>query len=889
MRWIDRLAVRLRSLFRRARVEQELDAELQFHLDQQVKEYLSAGMTSAEARSAAQRSLGGVTRVREGCEDSLGLTLLDQVRQDIRYAARGLVKDRWVTLAAVIAVALGIGANTAVFTIVNAVLFESLPLDQPERIMFLNTQDPRGRALGVSLQDFEDWRRASRTFSGMALVFNPVLSLAENDQVPEPYPGAYISAVGFDLIGQKAALGRGFRADDDRPGAAAVVLLSDGVWRNRYGADPSVIGKTVKVNAVPTTVIGVMPKGFGFPSNEQLWVPMSQLAPAFQQRGRQSRFFFAYGRLADGATIEQSRSELVNISAELAQQYPSSNKDTSATVIPFLERAVDPEIRTLSWVLMGAVAFVLLVACSNVANLLLARSSTRSREIALRTSLGATRSRIIRQLLVESLLLSCIGGGGGLVLSAVGIRWFDANTQDVGRPYWMDFTMDGYVVMFFAGACVLTGILFGLAPALHISKTNPNDVLKEGGRSGTGGRRARRWTAALIVVELTLTLVLLSGAGFMMRSFLNLYRMDIGLDTSHLLTMRVLLPARKYATFDSVMAFLRRVDDQLNTIATIEAASTTTSLPLLGLDSRELVIDGRPAAPDQPPTTVTMISVGPRYFESLGVRLLSGRPLQESAGGPGHEVVVINQHLAAKHFPNEDPIGKRIRLMDDARGGKGWPWATIIGVAPTIRQRSLQEAPDGDSVVYIPNVQNLAHRNGTLILVRARADPGRLTAQLRQEIFAIDPDLPLTDIYTMDQLLAQQRWRSRVFGTMFAAFAVVALALAGVGLYAITAYSVTQRTSEIGVRRALGAQRRHIVWLVVRRTVVQLAMGLILGLAGAVGIGRLLTTVLVQTTPTDFVTLTSTVVILVTLVTLACFLPAKRAMNLDPTVALRYE
>ncbi len=340
-------------------------------------------------------------------------------------------------------------------------------------------------------------------------------------------------------------------------------------------------------------------------------------------------------------------------------------------------------------------AFVLLIACANVANLLLARAGRRSREIAVRTSLGATRGRIVRQLLVESLLLSFAGGGLGLGLAALGIRWFDANTRDLGRPYWMDFTMDTHVVAFFAAVCVLTGILFGLAPALQVSNTRANDVLKDGGRSATGGPVARRWAGALIVTELTLTLVLLSGADLMMRSFLNLYHMEVGLDTSHLLTMRIVLPARKYPTKEHVQMFLRRVDDRLNAIPMIAAASTTTSLPMSGIDYRQLAIDGQVAAPNETPPSVVMISVGPRYFDAAGVRLLRGRPMQDLDGSPGHEVAVINQLLAAKYFPNVDPIGKRIALVDDTPAGPNAPWATIVGVAPTIRERSLQEAPEG--------------------------------------------------------------------------------------------------------------------------------------------------------------------------------------------------
>src|SRR5712671_1054282 len=470
---------------------------------------------------------------------------MQSMLQDLRFALRRLIKDRWFTLAAIAALALGIGANSAVFTLVNAVLLRGLPVDHPDRIMWVDSRDQLGRGRGVSFQDFEDWRAASRTFNGLTLVQNGTMIISGDDRLPESYPGGFISANAFDVIGVKAALGRGFLPEDDASNAPAVALISGGIWKSRYASDPSIIGKAVRVNTIPATIVGVMPDGFKWPFQSEVWVPMSQRSPVF--RGpRQARNFMAYGRLTDGVTLEQARSEMKNIAAQLSGQYQDSNKDLTAQVTPFLDFVLGTQIKTIFWSLMGAVAFVLLIACSNVANLLLARAAHRAREIAVRVSLGATRGRVVRQLLVESVLLACVSGIVGLGLAYAGIRWFDGETQNIGKPYWMTFTMDPVVFAFIAGVCLLTGVLFGLAPALHISKTNVNEVLKEGGRSGSGGLRARRWTAALIVTELALTLVLLAGAGFMMRSFVNMYKMDIGIDTSRLLTMGFILPTRKY-------------------------------------------------------------------------------------------------------------------------------------------------------------------------------------------------------------------------------------------------------------------------------------------------------------------------------------------------------
>jgi predicted permease len=807
--------------------------------------------------------------------------------QDLRFACRRLAKDRWFTLAAIAALALGIGANSAVFTLVNAVLLRGLPFDQPERIMWIDSQDAQGRRFGVSFDDYEDWRGASRTFTGMTLVQAGFLAISGDDRVPESYQGGYISANAFDVVGVKAQLGRGLVPDDDLPGAPPVAVISGAIWKSRYASDSNVIGKAVRVNALPVTLVGVMPDGLEWPFGHEVWVPMSQRPPVF--RGpRQQRQFMAYGRLAEGVTLEQARSEMKNISDQLAAQYQDSNKDISAVVTPFPDRLIGPQIRTIFWSLMGAVAFVLLIACSNVANLLLARAAHRAREIAVRVSLGATRWRIVRQLLVESVLLAFISGVVGLGFAMLLIRWFDGETQNVGKPYWMTFTMDPNVFVFIAAVCLVTGILFGLAPALHISKTNVNEVLKEGGRSGSGGVRARRWTTALIVAELALTLVLLAGAGFMMRSFLNMYRMDTGIETSRLLTMSFTMPTRKYSNQQMRLDFIRRVEERLNTIGAVAGASSTSNIPLFGGAARQLAIDGKPAPPGDKPQTVTMLSVGPRYFDAIGVRLVRGRPFDPTDGTSGREVAIVNERLASMHFANADPIGQRIRLTDDSPAALKSEWATIVGVAPNVRQRGAQDDPEPDPVVYVPHLQNPGMVQA-VVLVRGRSDPGQLTPLLRKEMFALDPDLPLNNVRTMDENLAQQRWFSRVFGSMFAVFAGIAIVLAAVGLFAVTAYSVTQRTQEIGVRMALGAQAKQVSWLILRRGLIHLAIGLTLGLAGAFGVGRLLGSMLFQTGPADPMTLVSITLLLVAVAISASLWPAWQASRLDPVTALRYE
>jgi predicted permease len=720
-------------------------------------------------------------------------------------------------------------------------------------------------------------------------VQNGTMIISGDDPLPESYPGGFISANAFDVIGVKTQLGRGFVPDDDREGAPPVVLISGGVWRSRYASDPAIVGKAVRVNAIPATIVGVMPDGFKWPFQSEVWMPMSQRPPAFRVP-RQGRPFMVYGRLADGATVEQARSEMTTIAARLAEQYQDSNKDITAQVTPFLDFIIGSQIKTMFWALMGAVAFVLLIACSNVANLLLARAADRSREIAVRISLGASRWRVVRQLLVESVLLACVAGIVGLGLGYLGIRWFDSETQNIGRPYWMTFDMDANVFAFFAVVCVATGIIFGLAPALHISKTNVNDILKEGGRSGSGGLRARRWTAALIVAELTLTLVLLAGAGFMMRSFVNLYRLDVGVDTSRLLTMGFILPTRKYTAIESRVEFMRQMEERLNANAAIAAASIASNQPLGGGAQRQLEIDGKPVPAGEKPRTALMLAIGPRYFDAIDVSLLRGRTFDVGEGTPGREVVVINQRLATRYFGNEDPIGQRIRLIEDNPNAPEYAWATVVGVAPNVRQRQGgQGDPEPDPVVYIPHSQNTGLVGLGNILVRGRSNPAELMPVVRKEIFALDPDLSLANMRPLDEALAQQRWFPRVFSIMFTVFAGIAIVLAAVGLFAVTAYSVTQRIQEIGIRMALGAQAKQISWLILRRGLIQLAIGLTLGLAGAYGVGRLLQSMLFQIGSADPLTLASISALLIVVAVGACLWPSYQATRLNPIAALRYE
>jgi putative ABC transport system permease protein len=816
--------------------------------------------------------------------------------EDVRFAARLLLKDKWFTLVAAVALALGIGVNATVFTFVNAVLIRGLPIADPDRTMAVDSFDRvRSRGMGVSYLDYRDWKDSTKAFDAFGAYSGTIANLSDEGQPPERFNGAHVTANTFGILGARPVIGRDFVPDDDVRGAPAVALIGYKVWVNRYGTDPSVIGRAVRINDLTTTVIGVLPEGFQFPFNTDVWLPLHQIGGLEEQK-RNSRPLNTFGHLAPGVTRDQAQSEMINISKLVEGQNPETNKDIQARVRTFNEQQNGGPIRTVFLSLMGAVAFVLLIACANVANLLLSRAANRAREISVRVSLGASRWRIVRQLLLESVMLSVIAGLGGIAIAAVGIRLFDRATSDpdLGRPYWIQFTMDGNVIAFFALVCLGTGVIFGLAPALHASKADVNEILKEGGRSGTAGVRARRMTGVLMVAELVLTVVLLAGAGFMMRNFVTMYRLDLGVDTSKLLTMALALPDRKYPALEQRLAFYERLQERLKSNPRIENVTVTSNLPLQGGFLRKLEIDGTPLDQGQQAPSVTMLTVDPRYFKTLGLTLQRGRDFTDEDGIAGREpATVVNQRFAALHFPNEDPIGRRVTLSLDLQGGAppqgGIPLsltATIVGVVPNLRQRDFQ-LPDPDPIAYLPF--RMDPRGFMNLIVRSAGDPNLMTPIVREEIRAIDADLPLFNIRTLDVRLAQARWPFRVFGTMFAIFALIALVLSAVGLYAVTAYAVSQRTQEIGVRMALGAQSNEVAWLFLRRSVIQLAIGLSLGAVGAYGVGSLFqsTQLLVQNRAGDPITIGGIALLLALVASIACFVPAKRATKLDPLIALR--
>lgn len=895
---MGRVLRRLVYALRHRRLEADLAEEMRFHREMKTAELEAGGLARRDAELAARRAFGSGALARDQSRDVWIRPWLQDLLQDVRFGLRLLARDRRFTAAAAGALALGLGATTTAFTFASGAL-RDLPLADPDRLVWIRTADARARQLGVSYADVRDWRAAVRSLSHIVVSLEFPMNVAEDALSPQRYSGSYISFEAFDMVGRAPIAGRGFRAEDDRADAPRVALIAYTVWRSRYGSDPSVVGRTVRISDVPTTIIGVMPEGFHFPIISEIWIPaayiMAPMSTLDARRGNRGVLIFAFGRLADGVGLAQAQAEMDAITGRLARDYPATNEGIGVTLEPIDNMYWGGEfgLRRMLLVVLAAVLFVLLIACFNVANLLLARAVDRSREIAIRSSLGATRARIVRQLFVESALLAGIAGGLGFILSLYGVALFRRSITGMWAveglvPFWLNFSIDGRVYAFLAAVSLGTSVLFGLAPALHISRTHAG-ALKDGGRGASGGSSARRWTGALMIGQLALTMVLLAGAGLMLRSFLVIYQAGRVLDTSNVITMHLALVAGKYPQPDDIKRFFRQLDERLSSIRSFAAVTVASDIPLLtAINSlRELTIDGRPRAPGENAPSVAYLYIGPRYFQTLRLRLLRGREFSESDGAPGQEAAIVNERFASMFFADGDPIGHRIRLVNPAAPNVPQPWFTIVGVAPTIPQ--IVYRADPEPVVYVALRGEPAPHRFASIITRAEGDRAAIVSTLRQAVRDVDPDLPGYYVRTLDEILAMSRWRQGVLGAVFAMVAAIALVLASIGLYAVIAHAITQRTQEIGIRVALGARSLQVVWLFVRRTLLHLVLGLIAGLAGAIAVGRLMQQFLVRTAPADPLALSLVSVLLVIVTVAASVLPARRASRVDPVVALRHD
>jgi putative ABC transport system permease protein len=796
---------------------------------------------------------------------------------DLRFALRMIFSHRWFSAAVVATLALGIGLNTMVFTLINAVLFKAVPVPGGARlvsIMSRNLTASQG-SLRMSYPDFQDYRAQATSFEALEGAIDEEGVISENGNPPQSYHLQRASSGISSMLHTGAILGRGFVASDDKPGADPVLVIGYGVWKDRYGSAASVIGRKVRVNGEPATIVGVMPNGFKFPNGVDIWTP---LVPTPDLAKRDNRRIMLYGILKPGVSLQRASSEFDGIARRLAIQYPASNKDIGASVETFHQRYNGGNIRIIFLLMLAAVGFVLLIACADVANMMLSSALNRKREMSIRSALGASRWRVIRQLLIESLLLSTLGGLLGMGLAAFGVHWFDLSTQDI-RPYWIRFTMDYAVFGYFAGLCIMSGLLFGTAPALRASRPDLNEVLKEGARSF--GRHREGWLSALLVVsQFALTLVLLTGAGIFVHSLLANLSINPAIPAEKLMMARMDLPDARYKDTDSRQRFYDQLLPRLRAIPGVSRAAIVSSPPGLGAARQQIELEHLPISEPARRPEVSFLAQAPGYFEAIHMPLLEGRDFTTIDGSPQHLSAILTRDAATYFWPHQDPLGKRFRLYDDQN--KPTEWITVIGVSANLVQELFSNDPK--PLLFVPFRQE--GWNSMSLMVESDSDPA---AAVRAAVQSIDQELPLHDVSSLRQALEHQTWFLRVFGKLFGSFALIGMVMASVGIYAVIAQASSSRKQEIGVRMALGASVGNILVLIMRRGLWQIAAGLGLGLAAAIPAARIMASLPIGVStgdPTVFLVVAS---VLVVVGIFACWLPARKAAALDPVQAIRYE
>ena len=804
---------------------------------------------------------------------------------DIKFGARMLLKSPMMTFVALFALTLGIGANTAIFSVVNGVLLRSFPYADPERLALVWEKRQGGRTDQnvINLGNFSDWKDQNNVFADMAVFFDNSFNLT-GDGEPEEITGQYGTTNLFSVLGTNPVLGRTFAADDGREGQPRVIILSYGLWQRRFGGDMQIVGRQILVNERPATVIGVMPSTFGWHIRRgsrarkpaDIWIPLQITNELRERRGR---FASAVARLKPDVSMEQAQQEMQTIGARLAQQYPDFNTDWSVNVVP-LRTQMTGEIRRPLFILLGAVAFVLLIACANVANLLLARASARRKEIAVRAGLGANRWRIARQLLTESVMLSVIGGTLGVLVAWWGTKALVA----LSPPQLIDLksvSVNLPVLAFTLGLSVLTGIVFGLVPALEATRFDLHDSLKEGGKSVGGSTGSHRLRNVFVVTQVALALVLLVGAGLLVKSLNRLQAVDTGFNPNNLLTMRVNVLPRKYDTDQKRISFFKQAVERMKTIPGVEAAGAIDTPPFTGLYSGTLVeVDGKKLPPDQDLSTGVNVTDA-NYFQTMQIPLKLGRLYTDQEVTEMRHVVLVNETFVQKNLGGQNPLGHKLTIyMKD----ENVP-CEIIGVVGDHKHMGLDVAVE--PMVYWPHAELVFP--GMTLMLRTRGDASAVAAAARNVIHQLDPQQPIGEVNTMETLLSTSVARARFSASLLTVFSFVALVMAAVGIYGVMSYSVLQRTHEIGVRMALGAQRFDVLKLVVRKGIVLGVIGVVAGLAASFALTRLISTLLFEVTATDATTfaIVSVGLFLVTLI--ACYVPARRAMRVDPLKALRYE
>ena len=861
----------------RRRHEPELDEELRFHLEEQIQSYVDDPLSPEEARRRAQIDPGGLAQVKDACREVRPLYWLRDAARELRMTFRLFGRNPAFTLACILTLGLGIAASTTVFTIANGLVLKGPPFEDARRVVhvyeFDRSRGPGIRGGSVSFPDFLDFREQNRSFADLAMYGIGTYNLSDDISLPERVQGSRITPNLFRLIGYQPALGRDFLAGEDAPGVNPVAIISHALWQARYGGRPDILGSELRANGAVHTVVGVMPERMKFPVNSELWLPLSTEPTDRGDRGG----FEVVGRLRSGVSFDQARTDLQEIAARLRAEYPRTNENIDAALIPFADRFTDPNNASVFTALFGAVGFVLLIVCANLAGLMLARSVRQTRETAIRIALGASRWQVIRHALTQTLTLSMLGGALGLILASIAVHLMAGELAGVGLPYWVNFSIDYRVVFQLVAVCVVTGVLVGVAPALQIARTDVRPRLSEG-TPAAGSSRRSGWLASILVAsEIALTLVLMVGAGIMIRSFLNFQSRGSGVRTQNMLTATLILPPEQYPEPADWIRFTDNLMARLEVRPDLGRVTMASHAPVTGAFRLTVQLD------DVELNSVATLAVAPGYFDAIGVGVTRGRDFSRTDGVRGNAVAIVNERLASDQWPGDDAVGKGFRFAD----GPDAPFMTVVGVT-----RDVAIGNETEPIVYVPYQQEPAS-----LLVIVAQDPPSIDAAaktLRTEVQELDSGLPLFNIRTVDHYLWRLSVGNRVLGSLFTAFALIALAVSMVGIYGVTAYAAGRRRREIGIRMALGATSRSVLWLAARSGIRQAVIGLTLGLGGAWAVSRIIFSRVVaglpgQASPADTVTFLAVPILLALATLIACLSPARQAARTDPTVALRAE
>ena len=866
-------------------IREDVDAELQFHLEMHARDLQNGGRSARSARQEAERRFGDMRPVRNACiaidnrrrKRIHRRELMGDIGQDVRFALRTLRRSPGFTLMAVLCIGLGIGVTCTILSAVNAILIRPLPYERPGELVAVynrNKAHDEHRA-NISYPDYVSWRDGNRTFAALGMWTWQALAFS-GDGEPERVEGALVTGNLFPLLGVRPLLGRGILPEEEVLGQHRVVVLSHGLWRRRFGGDSGIVNRIITVDGYPYRVLGVMPPGFAFPDRGEAWVPLTT-DPARDTRG--NRFYAgALGRLRPGVDLEQAQQDLDILSASLKQEFKQDNFGWEAETIALREDRVGDMRRPLL-IFLGAVAFVLLIVCANVANLILTHGAGRQREIAVRIAIGAGRSRLVRQLLTESLVLAAGGGLVGLAIAAYGVKLFSLAVPD-GLPWYISLRLDGSVVLFTFVLTALTGILFGLAPALRGADVDLSSGLREGTGGSGEGRRRSRVRSILVVAEVALSLILMVGAALLFRSYRALSRTELGFEPGNVLTFRLSLPRSRFGEETQRTAFYTDLFARIAAVPGVESVGSAQGLPFTGWNVRaQFSIEGHAEPRQGEELDAHYQYITPGYFPSLEVPILAGRGLLPTDRDTLHPVAVINE-LMAKHFPGENPVGRRLKFGGQASKD---PWVTIVGVARDVRQYRLPE-PMGPAV-YFPFFEYAGYSQ--TLTIRTSGNPTGVLPGVAGIVHSLDADLPLYQVQTLDEVVSRSLWRQRLQGRVIGLFAALAMILAAMGIYGVISYAVAQRTRELGVRMALGASRRQVTALVVSQGARLAIIGVVIGLAGALALTRVLTTLLYGVRATDALTFAVVPLLLGVVAIAASWLPARRAARIDPLVAMR--